>query len=201
MGKSAATLEGFILENGRPGADLPGGTDGRRFCGELDIRIDSWGFWHYNAQPIRNKEMVCLFASMLVRDCQGRHWLVSPDEFGRIEVEDAPFVAHELFVRGTGTSQTVTILTNIDQPVTLGPETPLRLRPGPDGQWAPYARTETNLDIKIGPRLYADLMKLGCHAPVDGVRRFGVWSGGTFFPLDDDGAPQRKGRNRDRYDA
>mgnify|MGYP003693630191 CR=1 FL=1 len=37
--------------------------------------------------------LVKLFASVLRRETDGRYWLVTPAERGRIEVEDVPFLA------------------------------------------------------------------------------------------------------------
>ena len=62
----------------------------------LPIRIDRNGTWYYRGSPIDRKELVCLFASVLRREPDGSCWLETPVERGRIEVEDAPFVAVEL---------------------------------------------------------------------------------------------------------
>ncbi|HEY9164374.1 MAG TPA: DUF1285 domain-containing protein, partial [Magnetovibrio sp.] len=77
---------------------LPIELDGRAYRGDLDIRIDACGVWHYNHSPIDRKQLMCLFASMLARDGQGRYWLVTPTELGRIEVEDAPLLAVDIHV-------------------------------------------------------------------------------------------------------
>src|SRR3712207_7692483 len=50
-------------------------------------------------RSIGRKELVCLFASVLKRERDGSYWLATPVERGRIEVEDAPFVAVEMWWR------------------------------------------------------------------------------------------------------
>ena len=74
---------------------------GQVICGDLDIRIDQGGVWHYQGSPIGRKELVRLFATVLYRDEDGDYWLVTPAEVGRIEVEDAPLIAVELALSGS----------------------------------------------------------------------------------------------------
>lgn len=184
MGKQAPDFDGFIMDGALPPAALPVDLGDRCFCGELDIRIDAWGVWHYNASPIRRKEMTCLFASMLVKDCMGRHWLITPTEAGCIQVDDAPFIAVDLCVHGMGREQTVSLYTNVDQPVTIDADCPLTLRPCPDGTgWAPYVTCDSGLDVKFTRALYYDLVDLAVSEPVNGQETLGIWSAGTFFPL------------------
>src|SRR4051794_16501811 len=71
----------------------------KRDCGDFDMRIDRNGVWHYRNSPIGRKELVCLFASVLKREPDGSYWLETPVERGRITVEDAPFVAVEMWWR------------------------------------------------------------------------------------------------------
>src|SRR6516162_11777009 len=65
-------------------------------CGDLPFLIRRDGTWLYRGSPINRKELVCLFASVLKREADGSFWLETPAERGRIEVEDAPFIAVEL---------------------------------------------------------------------------------------------------------
>ena len=96
-------------------------------CGDLPFLIRRDGTWLYRGSPIERKELVCLFASVLRRDADGAWWLQTPAERGRIEVEDAPFVAVELDWGGDGRRQTLSFRTNTDQVVTAGPDHPIRM--------------------------------------------------------------------------
>ena len=82
--------------------------------GDIDIRIAADGTWFHEGGPIRRKKLVKLFASVLKRDDAGDYWLETPVERARIRVEDAPFVALEMTVSGSGRDQCLTFRTNID---------------------------------------------------------------------------------------
>ena len=96
-------------------------------CGDLPFLIRRDGSWLYRGSLIGRKELVCLFASVLRRDEDGAFWLETPVERGRIEVEDAPFVAVELDWTGEGRRQVLSFRTNVDQIVTAGPDHPIRV--------------------------------------------------------------------------
>src|SRR6201994_3809735 len=95
--------------------------------GALPFLIKRDGTWLYRGTPINRKELVCLFSSVLRREDDGSWWLQTPAERGRIEVEDAPFVAVELDWTGDGRHQVMSFRTNIDEVVTAGPEHPIRI--------------------------------------------------------------------------
>ena len=108
----------------RPGRNRGGR---RSNAGDLPFLIRRDGSWLYRGSPIGRKELVCLFASVLKREADGSFWLETPAERGRIEVEDAPFVAVELDWTGDGRHQILSFRTNVDQVVTAGPDHPIRV--------------------------------------------------------------------------
>ena len=155
----------------------------------LGLRIMSDGTWRYRGSPIERLELVKLFASVLRRDPDGSYWLVTPVERGRIEVDDVPFVAVELATQGVGSARTVRLRTNVDQWLTLGPDHPLRLRRPVDSAGdagpVPYVEVRAGLEARLARPVYYELVELG-EERLDGARqRFGVWSDGVFFALDD----------------
>jgi uncharacterized protein len=154
----------------------------------LDIRIMHDGTWLYRGSPIQRFELVKLFSTALRREADGSFWLVTPVERGRIEVEDAPFVAVEFVAHGAGADQMVRVRTNIDEWLTLGPQHPLRLR-RPSDQAAeagpvPYVDVRARLEARLTRPVYYELVERGEERQHDGTQRFGVWSEGVFFPLD-----------------
>jgi len=149
----------------------------------LGIRIDRDGTWFYHGSAIQRKELVCLFASALTRDGEGRHWLVTPTEMGPIEVEDAPFVVVELFAASRGREQLISMRTNIDEIVTLGDEHPLHITSMAECETMPYVVLRRGLQARLSRSVYYDLVALGCESDGDGARQFGVWSSGRFFPM------------------
>ncbi len=127
-GANAAAMTPAVtppLARGNPGTIRP-----RRVpvdCGALPFLIKRDGTWLYRGSPIGRKELVCLFASVLQRDEDGRFVLETPAERGTIEVEDAPFTAVELDFTGDGRRQVLSFCTNVDQVITAGPEHPIRV--------------------------------------------------------------------------
>src|SRR5271157_5191294 len=119
-------------DRGETVAFPPGGKSGRPRprqvdCGNLPFLIKRDGTWLYRGTPINRKELVCLFSSVLRREEDGSWWLQTPAERGRIEVEDAPFIAVELDWTGDGRHQVLSFRTNIDEVVTAGPDHPIRI--------------------------------------------------------------------------
>ena len=164
---------------------LPGPPGRRRVvCGDLDMRIDRDGTWHYNGSPIGRKELVCLFASVLHRDDAGDYWLITPAEAGRVQVEDVPFIAVELFTSGGGRDQVLSLRTNVDEIVTVDDAHPLRVVVHPEtGEPSPYVTVRERLEARIARSVYYELVDLGVEETVDRQYLFGVWSSGIFFPM------------------
>jgi hypothetical protein len=158
-------------------------------CGDLPFVIRRDGTWLYRGSPIGRKELVCLFASVLRREADGSFWLQTPAERGRIEVEDAPFVAVELDWGGCGRDQHLTFRTNTDQLVTAGPEHPIRVahdlltcEPTPYIQIRAGAGAAP-IEARIGRSVYYELVALAVPHMVRCRRMLGVWSCGAFFAL------------------
>jgi len=163
---------------------LPCACEDRTLHGNLDIRIDANGGWHYNDSPIARPEMVRLFASMLKLDSDGRHWLVTPTEMGRISVDDAPFVVVDLCATGEGDEQVLCLSTNVDDVVCVAEDTPITMKPSPaTGQVTPYVAIGDGLEARISRAVYYQLVELGVTMDMDGSQVFGVWSSGAFFVL------------------
>jgi hypothetical protein len=153
-------------------------------CGDFDIRIGRDGTWYYHGSPIGRKPLVRLFASVLRREADGSFWLVTPVERGRIEVEDAPFVAVALEASGSGGNQELTFRTNIDDEVTADAAHPLRVETSPDtGEPSPYILVKPGLEARLLRPVFYQLVALGETQRIGGEDLFGVWSRGQFFFL------------------
>ena len=163
---------------------LPVAPGKRTVCGDLDIRIDRGGVWHYRGSPIPRKEMVCLFASTLTRAADGAYWLVTPVEMGRIEVEDVPFLAVELFVAGSGHEQVLSLRTNVDEIVTIDEDHPLEVETHPStGEPAPYVVVRDGIRARLTRSVYYEVVGRGLEEKIDGEQFYGVWSAGSFFVI------------------
>lgn len=158
-------------------------------CGDLPFLIRRDGTWLYRGTPINRKELVCLFSSVLRRESDGSFWLQTPVERGRIEVEDAPFVAVELDWTGDGRQQVLSFRTNVDQVITAGPDHPIRIahdlltcEPTPYLHVRPGAGHPA-IEARINRSVYYELVALAVPEWVGCRRMLGVWSRGKFFPL------------------
>ena len=153
-------------------------------CGDFDIRIGRDGTWFYHGSPIGRKPLVRLFASVLRREADGNFYLVTPAERGRILVDDAPFTAVELTVRGSGRDQVLGFRTNLDDEVTADADHPIRVAQDPDtAEPSPYILVRDGLEALILRSVYYELVALGEQQEIAGEEQYGVWSKGRFFPL------------------
>ena len=149
------------------------------FCGDLDMRIARDGTWFYLGTPIGRPELVRLFSTILRKDGDD-YFLVTPVEKVGITVDDAPFVAVDFEVEGSGKDQTLTFETNVGDFATAGPEHPIRVeRDAETGEPSPYVLIRANLEALIDRKSFYRLVDIGTHH--DGW--FGIWSGGEFFPI------------------
>ncbi len=190
---SLSSLPGNPAPNPSPGASQgPKGLTlkpGQTVCGDLDMRIDRGGIWYHQGSPIGRKELVRLFSTVLRRDEAGDYWLITPAEAGRIEVEDAPFLAVELTLSGDGPDQVISIRTNVDKNVTVDKDHPIRVDFNPEtGEPTPYVVLGGGIEARIARSVYYELVSLGqekkdTEEKGDGEKTFGVWSSGVFFPL------------------
>lgn len=152
--------------------------------GDLRMRIARDGTWFYHGSAIGRKPLVQLFASVLSRDEDGDYWLTTPVEKGRVEVDDAPFLAVELEASGHGRGQSLRFRTNLDDSVTAGAHHPLRVALDPVTQEpAPYVLVRDRLEALIARSVFYELVELGHEELIDGTTQFGVWSDGCFFTI------------------
>lgn len=153
------------------------------FCGDLDMRIARDGTWFYLGTPIGRAGLVKLFSSILKREGD-KYFLVTPVEKVGITVDDAPFVAVDFEVAGSGKDQILTFETHVGDRVPAGPDHPIRVVRDPEtGEPSPYVLVRANLEALIDRKSFYRLVDLGAHQDVDGTEWFGVWSGGQFFPI------------------
>jgi hypothetical protein len=153
------------------------------YCGDIGMRIRNDGVWFYQGSPIGRKPLVKLFSRVLRKDDDGRHYLVTPVEKVDVAVDDAPFLAVEMEVSGTGEDQVLTFRTNVDDVVRCGPDHALRfVAEPPDGGLKPYLRIRGRLEALVTRALYYDLVELAVPAE-DATDMLVMWSSGVSFPV------------------
>ena len=152
-------------------------------CGEIDLRIRRDGVWLYQGSPIGRARLVRLFSTVLRRE-DDAYFLVTPVEKMKITVEDAPFLAVAMDREGEGRGQSLTFTTNMGDRVAAGAEHALRMEIAPETEEPrPYLHVRGGLEARIARPVYYDLAALGATELHEGRDKFGVWSGGVFFPF------------------
>lgn len=149
-------------------------------CGDSEMRIARDGTWFHQGSPIGRKEMVRLFSTVLRREEDGGHVLVTPIEKLDIAVEDAPFVAVELKREGAGAEASLAFRLNTDELVVAGPEHPLRFEERDDGPH-PYLLVRGRLEALVVRSIFYELAEI---ALAEGHQPPGVWSDGAFFAFE-----------------
>lgn len=150
------------------------------FCGEAGLEIRADGSWWHDGARMTREPLVRLFATILRKDADGSHYLVTPGEKIAIAVADAPFLGVRVDRTETPTGFVIAVTTNMGDVVSLDADHPLRVTGQPDGQPRPYVRVRGRLEARLSRAAYYDLANwMQDH---EGVA--GVWSAGSFFPLE-----------------
>jgi len=153
-------------------------------CGDIGLAIASDGSWSLENSPIKRDRLVKLFASVLRRDDDGCHYLVTPVEKIIVSVADAPFLAVEMAVTGEGRGQRLALRTNLDDWVEVDCGHPLRFVEQPvDRAFKPYVLVRGRLEARLTRALVYDLIEHAESQLLEGVETLGVWSNRTFFPI------------------
>jgi len=177
------TLQGLSL------ADLQAALDERRLppverwnpehCGDSEMRIARDGTWYHQGSPIARPAMVRLFSTVLRREPDGSHVLVTPVEKLAIEVEATAFRAIELRSEGAGEQRRIAFALDSGDAVMLDAEHPLAIVTSENGP-SPRILVRHGLEAELSRAVYYELAEL---ALAEGHEPAGVWSCGTFFPL------------------
>ena len=152
---------------------------------DFEMRIDAEGRWYHKGGLIKRIGLVKLFASVLSVDDAGQHWLRTPVEFGRISVEDAPFIITALASTGCNKERFITVTDNLDREFEMGKDTPLifklRTAEAASVNSCPYMRLPDGLLARLSRPVWYELAGLAdCE---DDAGLPGLWSSGTFFVL------------------
>lgn len=154
------------------------------FCGDIDMEIQADGTWFYMGTPIGRLPLVRLFSTVLRKDEDGKTYLVTPVEKLGIRIADAPFLAVEMSVTGSGEDRMLTFRTNVGDVVEAGQEHPLRfVIHGDNSELKPYLHVRGRLEALVSRAVTYDLVDVGETATIDGVDMFAIRSGGVIFPV------------------
>jgi hypothetical protein len=143
------------------------------------MRIARDGTWYHQGSPIGRAAMVRLFASVLRREPDGRHVLVTPAEELDIEVEATAFRALTMTMEGEGEARRIAFALDSGDAVIAGPDHPLSVVDTPEGP-SPRVAVRHGLEAELARPLYYELAEI---ALAEGRDPPGVWSDGAFFAL------------------
>jgi len=138
------------------------------------MRIAADGRWFHEGRPISRKAMIRAFASLLMRDAEGQHWLVTPECRQSIEVEDAAFIAVDMQEKDGA----LAFRLNTDDLVLAGPDHPLRAA-GDTETPAIYLSVRRGCEARLDRSTW---LQLADHAITTGDG-LSVTSQGATFPL------------------
>lgn len=149
-------------------------------CGHSDMRIARDGTWYHQGEPIRRPAMVRLFSTVLRREPDGRHMLVTPVEKLEIDVEATAFRAIAMQSEGAGPERRIAFQLDSGDAVIAGPDHPLTLVAGETGP-SPRLAVRHGLEAELSRAVYYELAEM---ALAEANETAGVWSNGAFFPLE-----------------
>ena len=149
-------------------------------CGHSDMRIARDGTWFHQGSPIGRPAMVRLFSTILRREPDGSHVLVTPVEKLEIEVDSTAFRAIEMQTEGEGRERWIGFKLDRGDAVILGPDHPLAIVEEEHGP-SPRLLVRHGLEAELTRPVYYELAEL---ALAEGNEPPGIWSDGAFFPLE-----------------
>ena len=148
-------------------------------CGNSDMRIARDGTWYYRGSPIERPAMVRLFATVLRREPDGSHVLVTPVEKLAIDVDATAFRATQMTMSGAGDQRRIGLTLDSGDALIVGPDHPLNIVGTADGP-SPRVAVRFGLEAELARPLYYELAEI---ALAEGHDPPGVWSDSAFFPL------------------
>lgn len=151
-------------------------------CGHSEMRIARDGTWYHQGSPIVRPAMVRLFSTVLRREPDGSHVLVTPVEKLEIEVEGTAFRAIEMQTEGSGEDRSIAFKLDSGDVVIAGPANRLSVVETDLGP-SPRLEVRHGLEAELSRSIYYELAEI---ALAEGHDPAGVWSRGTFFALGGD---------------
>ncbi len=148
-------------------------------CGHSGMLIARNGRWYHEGAPITRPAMVRLFASVLRREPDGSHVLVTPVEKLTIDVEATAFRATQMTMAGEREQRRIGLTLDSGDALIVGPGHPLSIVQTPGGP-SPRVGVRFGLEAELSRALYYELADIALAEASDPP---GVWSDGAFFPL------------------
>lgn len=169
-GVPLAELRALIGQRKTPPVDTWNPTN----CGHSGMRISRDGTWYHQGRPIRRASMVRLFSTILRREKDGSHVLVTPVEKLAIDVEATAFRSIEMRTEGTGEQRQIWLALDSGDALLIGRDHPLIMAE------TPRVGVRHGLEAELSRPIYYELAEIALD---EGANPPGVWSDGCFFAL------------------
>ena len=151
-------------------------------CGHSEMRIARDGTWYHQGSPITRPAMVRLFSTVLRREPDGSHVLVTPVEKLAIDVEGTAFRAIEMETEGRGPEREIAFRLDSGDVVIAGSSNRIVVVDSESGP-SPRLEVRHGLEAELSRAVYYELAEIALAEAHDPA---GVWSGGEFFALGGD---------------
>ena len=149
-------------------------------CGHSEMRIARDGTWFHQGAPITRPAMVRLFSTVLRREPDGSHVLVTPVEKLEIDVEGTAFRATEMQTECSGKDRSIAFKLDSGDIVIAGPSNRIIVVETESGP-SPRLEVRHGLEAELSRAIYYDLAEIALAEDHDPA---GIWSRGAFFALD-----------------
>lgn len=160
MTKKAAGTEHILSQIGQLKGPAPVHEWDPPYCGEMDMRIASDGRWYHEGSPIGRPQLVRLFSSILRKDPDGYHYLVTPVEKVRIQVDDCPFVAQLMDLETVEGKPQIIFTLNTGETVTADADHAIEVTLGEDDQPHPRVHVRDDLWALISRSVFYSLVEI-----------------------------------------
>ena len=154
-------------------------------CGDSEMRIARDGTWYHQGAAITRPAMVRLFSTVLLREPDGSHVLVTPVEKLTIAVEGTAFRALTMTMEGERAERRIAFGLDSGDAVIAGPTHPLHVTTTEHGP-SPRLAVRHGLEAELARSLYYELAEIALAEANDPP---GIWSDGAFFALDPQSSP------------
>ena len=148
-------------------------------CGHSEMRIAKDGTWFHQGSPISRPAMVRLFSTVLRREPDGSHVLVTPVEKLEIDVERTAFRATEMQTEGSDRDRNIAFKLDSGDIVVAGPSNRIGVVETQSGP-SPRLQVRHGLEAELSRAVYYELAEI---ALAEGHDPTGIWSRQEFFAL------------------
>ena len=152
------------------------------FCGDMDMLIKANGQWVHDGGLIKRPAMVKMFSRILWQE-NNEHFLVTPVEKVRIQVEDAPFLVTQMKVVNKESESYLEFLTSVGDVLVLGKEDISLWMEDYQGEAHPYISVRYGMKALIHRNIFYELVELGEEIEINGELHLCIRSNQHVFSL------------------